>query len=176
MLYKNNIIKKIIFFLEIYQNPINSNIKTDVECQKNLSTENKKKKIDKRKKITDTDYIKELFSFVRNSTYWSRCTGPIKGNTLHKKHLKFVSSSFYEKLYENSLKLYLGTDYYNSQKYQIIDSSFIPNKQGSELIGRNANYNNKNGIKILSVTEQYGVPLYITLVLKMIMNMIQPLC
>ena len=44
MLYKNNIIKKIIFFLEIYQNPINSNIKSDVECQKILSTENKKRK------------------------------------------------------------------------------------------------------------------------------------
>src|SRR5437868_12917783 len=83
------------------------------------------------------------------------------GKQLNKKHLEYVNNGIYEKIYKHILELYFTIDKYEKLKIQSIDTKFVPNKLGTELVDRNVNYKSKQGLKIFVIVDKNGVILSI---------------
>jgi hypothetical protein len=76
-----------------------------------------------------------LVDFFQNNVSWSKYKGtplyPIDGKYLNQIHNKFVRLNVYEEINKAVLTCYLKNGREDKLKYQIIDSSFVPNKGGS---------------------------------------------
>ena len=138
-------------------------LKNSKFCSK-LTTQNKK----------DTHkYLKNLVKFIRNCTYWSRFNkkdddfpltdNDIKGKTLHQKHMEYVQYGVYDEFYKYQLTNYFKRNRCSKLKYLSIDTTFVPNKLGTENISHNGFYHNKTGIKISFIVDANGVPIAIRL-------------
>lgn len=51
----------------------------------------------------------------------------------------------------------MSTNKFTKLKFQLTDTTFIPNKYGTENVDRNTYYNNKNGFKLSTITDKNGV-------------------
>lgn len=56
---------------------------------------------------------------------------PIKGKYLNEIHNKYLKKGVYDQIHKEIITKYLKTDRESKLKYQIIDSTFVANKQGS---------------------------------------------
>jgi hypothetical protein len=101
-------------------------------------------------------YVENLITFMGNSIYWVRYE-TINGETLGKKHREYCENGVYEELHNWVLSLYFSINNTNKLKYQLVDTSFIPNKYCIECTENNPHYGNKKGLKILAVTDRHGV-------------------
>jgi hypothetical protein len=110
-------------------------IVNDLEKEKN-------KKYARNTKYHIRDYICEIIKVVTNNISWRKYIGIIDGRVLNNKHNYFVKIGVYKRLYKLNLNKYLET-HKEEQKVLSIDSTFIPNKNGTEKIGRNIYYKNK---------------------------------
>ena len=76
-----------------------------------------------------------LLDFIDRGVYWTKYTGttdyPIKGKYLNEIHNKYQKNGVYDEIERQLKNKYLKTDRESKLKIQIIDSSFIANKQGS---------------------------------------------
>jgi hypothetical protein len=76
-----------------------------------------------------------LFDFVEKCTSWTKYKGtidcPIKGTYLNEIHHKLENNGIYKEINRQYINKYLKKGKEEKLKYQIIDSSFIPNKGGS---------------------------------------------
>jgi len=76
-----------------------------------------------------------ILDFIEKNVSWSKYKGtidnPINGLYLNQIHNRFCKEGIYDEIEKQLKKKYLQTDKESKLKYQIIDSSFIPNKQGA---------------------------------------------
>ena len=76
-----------------------------------------------------------LIDFVKTSHSWNKFKGslefPINGKYLNQIHNKYIKHDVYNEINRQLLNKYLKESKELKLKYQIIDSSFIPNKGGS---------------------------------------------
>ena len=142
--YSNSFCK---FFADIIDD--NNNLK-DPRLQTNLNN-------------TTFDYVKAIFKFVRNSVYWNRITefgnsnAKNPGKLLNEKHMQFVKDGSYENLLYEITNLYFKDNKCTKLKDQASDTMFVKNKFGIQMVDRNKNYKNKNGIKVSNITADKGV-------------------
>jgi IS5 family transposase len=118
----------------------------------------KKKEYIRNIKYTTREYICEIIQVLSNSTSWRKHIGKIDGRVLNNKHNYYVKIGVYEKLHKLNLKTYLKKNI-NETKVLSLDSTFIPNKNGTEKIGRNTFYKSKKGIKLTTIVDSKGIPL-----------------
>ena len=59
-------------------------------------------------KYSDEDYIKEIIDVLESSAIWNRYNETINGNTLRKKHSKWVKLGIYNHVYKNILNKYFN--------------------------------------------------------------------
>lgn len=84
--------------------------------------------------------------------------GIINKKTLYN-HLNFFKKKeIFKFAYIELLNQYFKKNKCRKLKFQLIDSSFIPNQYGIENIGRNKYYKNKQGYKLSLITDVYGIP------------------
>src|SRR3972149_8428409 len=76
-----------------------------------------------------------LIDFIEGNVSWNKYKGtkkyPINGRYLNQIHNKYQRNGVYDEIEKQIKNKYLKTDRESKLKYQIIDSSFIQNKQGS---------------------------------------------
>jgi hypothetical protein len=114
-------------------------------------------------KYTQMDFIKGIIDILNNNTYWSRYKGIVPGKYLNKKHNEYCKIGVYECMYRIVLHAYQSQSNYTNLKYQTIDSTFVRNLYGTEMLNMNAKYKNKKGIKVSFKNDQPGVPLSIAI-------------
>jgi hypothetical protein len=110
-------------------------------------------------KYTDLDFINGIIDIINNGTYWNRYKGTVPGKYLNKKHNEYCNMGVYDCLYRVILKVYFCKSKYNKLKYQTVDTTFIRNLYGSEMLQRNVQYKSKNGIKVSAIDDVNGVPI-----------------
>lgn len=146
----SSLFKKEESFIDIVVNIIN-----ELEPQKDESYK-------RNLKYTNRDYICCIIEVLSNNVSWRKYNGKIDGRVLNNKHNYYSKLGVYERLCEISLENYQSKDINKSNSnYQSIDSSFVSNKYGTEEIGRNTFYKNKNGRKITALVDEKGIPLKI---------------
>lgn len=111
-------------------------------------------------KYETMDYVKGIISVIMNSTSWRQYDGLIDGRVLNNKHNEWCKLGVYDALYEAVKEEYLESNECNS-KCRSIDSSFVPNKNGTESLGRCKPYKNKRGVKVTAIVDSVGVPLFL---------------
>jgi transposase len=89
--------------------------------------------------------------FIHPSIHW---------NSLFFHFNRFVKFNIFKKAYLKLKASYLKS---NNDNIFIIDSSFVQNKYGKNLIARNKFYKNKFGNKISLITDSHGIPISIFL-------------
>ena len=110
-------------------------------------------------KYTTMDFINGIFDVLDNGTYWRRYKGTVPGKYLNAKHNEYCNMGVYDCMYYIILQIYFNDSKYEKLKHQSIDSTFIRNLYGIEMIQRNPHHKNKNGIKVSSINDTNGVPI-----------------
>ena len=107
---------------------------------------------------TQMETIQGILEVLDNCSYWNRYKkGDLSGEYLRKHHKLYTKWGVYGCLYKIILEIYLKRDKYFKLKEQSIDSTFIRNLYGVELIQRNPCYKSKNGIKVSAIDDRNGV-------------------
>ncbi len=112
------------------------------------------------KKYTTVDYIYGIIEVISNNISWRKYNGKIDGRILNNKHNHYVKIGVYEEFYKVNLREYSSVNK-ETIKELSIDSSFIPNNNGTEELGRNIFYKNKRGRKVTVIVDSKGIPLNI---------------
>ena len=125
------------------------------------------------KKYNAQKRYEAFFSFTENCCYWSRfninpSTGKvdsskISGKYLNELHQFYNQHSFYDTLYQKLYTIYSNLLQHSNLKTLSADSTFIRNIMG-RFCSRNPFYNNKNGLKIHVIVDEFRTPvsLFIT--------------
>jgi ssDNA-binding Zn-finger/Zn-ribbon topoisomerase 1 len=109
-------------------------------------------------KYSQMDFINGIIEVLLNNTYWRRYKGIVKGKYLNAKHLEYKDLGVYECMYGIISMIYFKESKFKKLKHQSIDSTFIRNLYGVELIQRNPHYKSKNGIKVSQINA-HEVPI-----------------
>jgi len=115
----------------------------------------------KLKKYDITLIINEIYYILKTGLSWRNYRGPINYNTLFYYNNKLSKERIFEKAYIKLLNDYYKTNKQTKLKYQLIDTTFIRNKLGSENISLNKFYRNKKCSKISLLTDELGIPISI---------------
>jgi transposase len=105
--------------------------------------------------------INEIYYILKTGLSWRNYRGPINYNTLFYYNNKLAKERIFEKAYIKLLNDYYKTNKQSKIKYQLIDTTFIRNKLGSENISLNKFYRNKKCSKISLLTDELGIPISI---------------
>jgi hypothetical protein len=105
--------------------------------------------------------INEIYYMLKTGLSWRDYRGPINYNTLFYYNNKLAKERIFEKAYIKLLNDYYKTNKQSKIKYQLIDTTFIRNKLGSENISLNKFYRNKKCSKISLLTDELGIPISI---------------
>ena len=88
-----------------------------------------------RQKYTNEYFYICMCNFVTSSVSWNKYKGcidyPIDGKYLNQIHNKWIKLGVYDQLNKEKLNKYFETDKENKLRFQSLDSTFIPNKEGS---------------------------------------------
>lgn len=96
---------------------------------------------------------------LKTGIAWRDIKSKIHWNSIYKVFIKLNNYKTFESAYNVLLNKYLKKTYNNKLKYISTDTTFVPNKNGKDLIGYNKYYNRKNGTKISVITDSKGIPL-----------------
>lgn len=114
------------------------------------------------------DYALGIIDALKSSISWRSYSGPIKGDTLRKKHNEWNKLGVYDEVYNRTINTALKNNKSKELKYQSIDSSFIRDINGSKDAKYNGLYkHDKNkstkGIKINAIVTTNGLPISLTI-------------
>lgn len=117
------------------------------------------------KKHSNTKYsldliIEEILYFLKSGVSWRMLRSTINYKTLHWHFTQFVKNNIFLRVFQKIKNIYLK-NYSQLQQTLYIDSTIIYNKNGTNKIGRNKFYKNKNTTKISLMCDSYGFPLSI---------------
>lgn len=110
------------------------------------------------KKYTNEDYLRGIIEVFEVHTYWCNYEGTIKWKTLNDKYVQWTNKGIFNELHKEMLVRYLKTNKCTKTKYQMIDSTSVSNKQGSELVAHNAHTGNKQYTKVSVISNDSGIP------------------
>ena len=113
------------------------------------------------RKYSSLQYAQCIIDVLSYNSSWRGYKGIIDGRILNNKHNQLVKIGAYNELMELCQKSYFKKNKTSKLKYQSIDSSFVKNKYGTEMVKRNTYYKNKKGIKISTIVNEVGVPISI---------------
>lgn len=105
--------------------------------------------------------VSELLYVLKTGISWRDYRGPIKYESLYYHFKFFRDNNIFINVYKQLADTYFSKNKTTKLKYQLVDSSFIQNMYGTNLIGRNKFYKNKKGTKISFITDSKGIPLSI---------------
>jgi putative transposase len=107
-----------------------------------------------------TDIINEIIYVLKTGISWRNLRSSINYNTLYWHFIRFSSNNIFRDAF-----YYLRNEYSSKTKPNvlIIDSTFIQNKFGKNLISRNKFFKNKQCNKLSVVTDNFGIPLSVLL-------------
>jgi len=112
------------------------------------------------RKYSEKQYIEEIITVLNRHIYWSHYKGIINYKVLNNKFNEYNNLGIFKSFYNYLLNNYLKKQCKNKLKIVSIDSTFIYNKQCTNL-QRNKYFKNKKGLKISSIVDINGVPLSI---------------
>jgi Transposase DDE domain len=144
-------------FMIIDNRTVNINIPELMNILINNLKENRDTSFARNVKYTQMDFIKGIIDVINNCTYWSRYKGKVPGKYLNTKHIEYCKLGVYEYMYFIILMIYYKKSKYQKLKDQSMDSTFIRNLYGTEMIQRNPHNKSKNGIKISTINDNTGV-------------------
>lgn len=103
-----------------------------------------------------SDIIDDIFYVLKTGISWRSLRSHINWQSVYFHFKRFVTNNIFKKFY-----LSLRSQYFSNNKteVQIIDSTFIANKYGKNVVARNIFFKNKNCNKISFLTDLKGVPL-----------------
>ena len=81
-----------------------------------------------------SDIVQGIIDVLENCSYWIRYKGIVKGEYLRQKHKEYEKIGVYACLYKIILEIYLSKRKYQKLKNLSIDTTFIRNLYGDELI------------------------------------------
>lgn len=143
----------------------NKEVRVDIPLLMDIlvqNLENKNKSYIRNVKYTNMDFINGIMDVINNCTYWTRYNNPNYnsnfGSYLNKKHNHYCKIGVYDCLYNIIVNIYFSKSKYSKLKNQTIDTTFIRNLYGTEMIQRNPQYKSKNGIKVSTINDVNGVP------------------
>ena len=112
------------------------------------------------RKHSISTYIDHILFVLRFSIPWRHIpTNQCHWNSVYKFYVKLNSHGLFNLSFNQLLNKYLKRTPSRKLKFISVDSTFIPNKLGTNVIGRNGHYNHKNGTKITIIVDSYGIPL-----------------
>lgn len=122
----------------------------------------KQKINEKNSKYSIKDIIIGIVEVLTNNISWRRYSGLVSGSWLNKKHNEYVEAGVYEMLHMECTRKYINTDNNNKNLvYLSTDTSFVQNKNCTEIETRNKFYRGKKGLKKSTIVDKIGVPLSI---------------
>lgn len=104
--------------------------------------------------------IEEILYFLKSGVSWRMLRSTINYKTLYWHYNQFVKNNIFLRLFTKIKRRYLRK-YIPEQQTLFIDSTIIYNRNGTNKIGRNKFYKNKNATKISLMTDKNGFPLSI---------------
>jgi hypothetical protein len=110
-------------------------------------------------KYSNHDYLLGVLEVFEKFTYWRDYVGKIKWKTLNDKYNQWCDCDVFQEIHKQLLLEYLTKNRSTKLKYQIIDSTSITNKQGSDMVKHNGFTGRKRYIKVSAITNNYGMPL-----------------
>ena len=117
------------------------------------------------RKYQEHIYFTAYLDFINNSTFYNRYTYSyndviITGKVLNNKVNMWRKLGIFDNIFNYFMNEYISCNKGHKLKIMSADTQFIPNKLASRtVIGRNKFYKNKNGIKISTITDRFGIPL-----------------
>ncbi len=101
--------------------------------------------------------INDIIYVLKTGVSWRALRSPIHWQSVYYHFKRFVKMNIFTKLFKMIRNKFIS----KNNKVLIIDSSFIGNKNGKNLLSRNKYYKNKNCAKLSCVTDINGLPLSI---------------
>jgi len=103
--------------------------------------------------------LKYIIQILKTGLPWSSIM-EINYKTVHKAFLRLCENNVFKETYIENIKKYIVKTPNKKLKIQSVDSTVIPNKYGSEKVGRNKIYKNKNITKITLIADNKNKPIY----------------
>lgn len=113
-------------------------------------------------KYSITEYLTDILYVLKTGIAWRDIRSQIGWNSIYKAYRKLVKYGILKDCYTDLVNRHFKNTSYRKLKILITDTSFVPNKNGKELIGKNRYYNKKYGTKISLITNEEGVPINVT--------------
>ncbi len=107
------------------------------------------------------EYLEKILYVLKTGIAWRDLECRMNWNSVFKAFRKLVKYGIIKECYNDIINEYLDKSSISKTKILITDTSFIPNKNGKDLIGRNKYYSKKNGTKISAISNDKGIPLYV---------------
>ena len=102
-----------------------------------------------RQKYKLSEYMHEIFYVLKTGIAWRDIRSHINWNSIYKTYIRLNRYNIFESSYKKMLLTkYLKKAPNKKLKFIMTDTTFIQNKNGSDMIGYNKFYNRKNGTKI----------------------------
>lgn len=112
-----------------------------------------------RQKFDLSAYLTDILYVLKTGISWRDLKSVINWNSVYKVYCKLVRFNILEKSYNSLLSQYLSKSKQSKLNCILTDTTFINNKNGSELIGYNTFYSRKKGTKISLITDSKGIPI-----------------
>ena len=100
--------------------------------------------------------IEDIIYVLKTGISWRSIRSNNNWQSIYFHFKRFVKYKIFRSLFNNIKNRYILANNINTL---IIDSSYVPNKNGKQSISRNKFYKNKNGNKITIITDIKGIPL-----------------
>lgn len=110
-------------------------------------------------KYSLTQYLVDILYVLKTGIAWRDLRSKINWNSVYKVFCKLVKYKLIEECYQTMLNKYLVKQQQTKLEIILTDTTFIPNKNGEELIGQNYYYNRKKGTKVSLITDAKGITL-----------------
>lgn len=120
---------------------------------------NKYNFVNSRQKYDAITIITEVIYLLITGVSYRNYRGPVNPKTLNK-HVLFISHNhIFENIYRIYYNRYEKEHPHKKYKYLSVDTTFVMNKNGKEIYGRNKQYKWKNGLKISIISDTNKIPI-----------------
>lgn len=112
-------------------------------------------------KYTDKLFIGCILYVALYSSSWSSFIGPIPGKQVHKKFMEYSSMGIFKQFFNDAVEKYLMNE--NKIDNLSVDSTIIHNRHCKELKYKVPYLKNKKCVKLSTVVDSKGTPLYVSI-------------
>jgi len=102
-----------------------------------------------------SDYLSEILYVLKTGISWRDDRSHIHWNSIYKVYIKLSIYNIFSITFVSLFNKYIKKSPNKKLNFILTDTSFIPNKNGKNVIGYNKFYNRKKGTKISLITDSY---------------------